>query len=349
MKALVIGGTGPTGPHVIAGMLDRGYAVCLLHRGLHEDASLPDLEHIHADPYDVESLAAAIGDRHFDVVLAMYGRVKAIGEAVACRCEQLVCISGTPVYQGLIDPYSTHPSGMRLLARESGPTVDQLPDPPRFAAAIRSAERYVLGRGDAGAYRVAGVRYPQIYGPRNVIPWEWPIVKRVLDGRTQMIIPDDGLWIVARCAARNAAEVVLKIVDNADVADGKYYNIADEDQFTIRQLAELVVSRMGGEMELVGIPSELAPSGFREYVPPGGRPHMLLDISAARAELGYREVVSAREALNATVDWMMANPVDLAGYPAYRPWFDYDAEDQILAAWERATEQLRSVTAQAAG
>ena len=349
MRALVIGGTGPTGPHVIGGLLHRGYTVSLLHRGLHEDASLPELEHIHADPYDVESLRGAVGDRYFDVVLAMYGRVRAIGEAVAGRCGQLVCISGTPVYQGLIDPHSVHPSGMKLQARENSPTVDQLRNPPRFAAAIRSAEQYVLGQRDRGAYRVAGVRYPQIYGPRNVIPWEWPIVKRVLDGRARMIIPDDGLWIVTRCAARNAAEAVLRIADNADVADGKYYNIADDDQFTIRQLAELIVSRMGGEMELVGIPGELAPSGFREYVPPGGRPHMLLDISAAKAELGYREVISARDALNATVDWQTSNPIDLAGYPTYRPWFDYGAEDRILEVWERAAAELKSVTAQALG
>ena len=348
MRALVIGGTGPTGPHVIRGVLDRGYTVSLLHRGLHEDASLPDLEHIHADPYDVGSLVAAIGGRHFDIVVAMYGRVRAVGEAVAGRCGYLICVSGVPVYQGLIDPYSVVPSGMKLLATETSPTVDQLAAPPRFAAAIRSAEQYVLGQGDAGAYRVAGVRYPQVYGPRNVIPWEWPIVKRLLDGRHRMIIPDDGLWIVARCAARNAAEAVLKIIDNADIANGKYYNIADEDQFTIRQLAELVISRVGGEMELVGIPGDLAPSGFREYVPPGGRPHILPDISAAKAELGYQEIVPAREALNATVDWMTANPIDLTGYPAYRPWFDYDAEDRIIAEWEEAVARLKSVTAQLA-
>jgi len=36
MKALVIGGSGPTGPHVLAGLLERGYDVAMLHRGVHE-------------------------------------------------------------------------------------------------------------------------------------------------------------------------------------------------------------------------------------------------------------------------------------------------------------------------
>jgi nucleoside-diphosphate-sugar epimerase len=323
-------------------MLGRGYDVTLLHRGLHEDDSLPDLEHIHADPYQTDSLLDAVRDRSFDVVLGMYGRVKAVGEAFVGRCDQLVCVSGTPVYRGFIGRYNSTPSGMALLAREDGPLVDELAEPPRFAAAIRSSEMFVLEKGRAGAYRIAGVRYPQVYGPRNVIPWEWPIVKRVLDKRTRMIIPDDGLWIIARCAARNAAEVVLGLVDNPDVANGKYYNAADDEQFTIRQLTELVVRRMGAELELVGVPRDLSPSGFTEYVPPGGDPHMLLDISSAKSDLGYRQVVPARDALDATVDWMMANPIDLDGYATYAPWFDYEMEDRILDAWSELTTEMRS-------
>lgn len=34
MKALIIGGTGPTGPHIIRGLLDRGYDVTMLNRGV---------------------------------------------------------------------------------------------------------------------------------------------------------------------------------------------------------------------------------------------------------------------------------------------------------------------------
>ena len=34
--AIVVGGTGPTGPHVVRGLLDRGFAVTIVHTGRHE-------------------------------------------------------------------------------------------------------------------------------------------------------------------------------------------------------------------------------------------------------------------------------------------------------------------------
>ena len=35
-RALVVGGTGPTGPFIVNGLRDRGYAVAMLHTGRHE-------------------------------------------------------------------------------------------------------------------------------------------------------------------------------------------------------------------------------------------------------------------------------------------------------------------------
>lgn len=85
-RALVIGGSGTTGPHILTGLLARGYNVTMLHRGTHEPGDLPDVEHLHADPHFVEPLQAALGDREFEVVIATYGRLKAVAEAVAGRC-----------------------------------------------------------------------------------------------------------------------------------------------------------------------------------------------------------------------------------------------------------------------
>ena len=41
MDALVIGGTGPTGPHIVKGLRARGFNVAILHSGTHESEEGP--------------------------------------------------------------------------------------------------------------------------------------------------------------------------------------------------------------------------------------------------------------------------------------------------------------------
>jgi len=72
IKALVIGGTGPTGPYIVEGLLKRGYKLSLLHRGVHELDIPPDVEHIHADPHFLETLEQALRKRTFDIAIATY-------------------------------------------------------------------------------------------------------------------------------------------------------------------------------------------------------------------------------------------------------------------------------------
>lgn len=344
MKALVIGGSGSSGLPVLEGLLARGHDVTMLHRGVHEPAELPDVEHLHADPHFAETLTEAVGGREFDVVVAMYGRVATIAEVFAGRCGHLVSIGGVPAYRGCLQPDTVRPYGMAVNAREDGPLADDADVVPKISGLIRAAERAVLERAAAGAYAGTVVRYPAIYGPRNLVPWEWSVIRRVLDGRSRMILPDDGLWIISRCAARNAAEVVLCAVDRPEVANGQAYNVADDDQFTVRQWAEAVAAVMGGELEFVGIPAEVAGSALIELLPPTGRAHMLLDNNKAKRELGYAQVVAAADALVEAVEWLKANPVTQEAYPLYPGRFDYDAEDALIAAYRAAVDQIREAT-----
>ena len=43
MQVLVIGGTGPTGPHVVNGLIAAGCTVTILHTGRHEVDDIPSL------------------------------------------------------------------------------------------------------------------------------------------------------------------------------------------------------------------------------------------------------------------------------------------------------------------
>ena len=50
-RALVVGGTGPTGISIVHGLVGRGYDVTILHRGTHEREETPAVvEHLHAGP-----------------------------------------------------------------------------------------------------------------------------------------------------------------------------------------------------------------------------------------------------------------------------------------------------------
>jgi len=89
MKALVIGGTGPTGHLVVNGLLGRGYSVAMLHTGKHEVAEIPpEVEHIHTDPFSEEALRQALDGRTFDLTLAAYGRLRRIAEVMKGRTGQ---------------------------------------------------------------------------------------------------------------------------------------------------------------------------------------------------------------------------------------------------------------------
>jgi hypothetical protein len=93
-SALVIGGTGPTGPGVVSGLLERGFEVTILHGGQHE-AELPaEVQHIHTDPHWPDTLAAGLGRREFDLVIAQYGRLKVTSEVLGRRADRLVAVGG---------------------------------------------------------------------------------------------------------------------------------------------------------------------------------------------------------------------------------------------------------------
>ena len=342
--ALVVGGTGPTGPPLVEGLLERGYEVTIFHTGRHEIPDGPDVPHIHGDPFSADGITEALGERHDDVVVATYGRVRLIAEEVAGRCGHLVVVGGTPVYDGYVNPGDRFPTGMDMPVRETEhPLVsaEEQRTGGYRTAPIRRTEDVVFDLGARDAFRATYLRYPTVYGPRNPHAWEWSVVRRVLDGRPHMILADDGRGIHSRAGARNAAQALLCAIDNPDVVAGKAYNVADDDLVSIRQWAELVSEAAGRRLEIRSLPGELPSPGW--HVIAFGyqaTASCVLDTSRIREELGYRDVLPLREGLQETVDWMLANRAELEQNPTIVDPFDYPAEDRLLAAYDRCLEEL---------
>jgi nucleoside-diphosphate-sugar epimerase len=345
MRALVVGGTGPTGPHVVDGLLSRGHEVTIFHRGAHEASGLPEVEHIHGDPHFRESIDDALGSRSFDIVLAMYGRVKHLAAALAGRCDQFVSIGGTPVYSGYFPRADTPP--LPIPVTEAHPVVHDDSDDPalRFSRRLAEAEETVFAHHP----RATVFRFPMLYGPNNPRPAEWSIVKRVRDGRPHMILPDGGFQIHTRCAARNAAAFVLAAVDRPGAAGGQVYNCGDPLNWSLRQWAETIVDHLGAQLEMISIPSEIAVEAAATLMPLANTTatHCIVSTEKARRELDYRPAVDPIDALAEVLEWYEAHPDDDPGAsPSLTDRFDYPTEDVLIAAYRSAVGSISQTVEQ---
>lgn len=339
-NALVVGGTGPTGPHVVNGLLQRGYTVTILHSGRHESDLLPEnLEHIHTDAFDASAVRGAITGRNFELVAAMYGRLRDLAPLFAGRCERFVSIGGVPVYRGFGWPESNHPSGMRIPTREDdGRAIEG--DNPKVIK-MGQTEDVVFEHHPKATH----LRYPRIYGPMQVQPKEWSIVRRILDGRRRMIVSDGGLTLNVLAYSINAAQALLTAVDRPEESGGHCVNVTDERSVTMGQWIQLLAEGLDVEMELVSLPYSLA----RPAWPLGESTnhHRILSTEFLRTTMGYRDVLGVESALPATARWLADHPLERGSITerGLQDPFNYEAEDRLIDAWGEAVTVLDPVAA----
>ena len=339
--ALVIGGTGPTGIPIVQGLVDRGWDVTILHRGTHERPETPAaVTHLHHDPYDADDLRAALDGRTYDVVLAMYGRLRRIAEITKGMCGQFVSVGGVPAIRGWMNPWLFDPYGLPVPASESSPTVAE-PAEDEKGYRVARTEELVFEQHPAAAH----FRYPYVYGPHQVVPREWSVVRRVLDGRRQIIVPDDGLTLHHHGYTENLAHALLLAVEQPDAAAGLVFNAADEEVLSIRQVVEIIAAALGHELEIVSMPWDLALPA-RPLLAQPHPTHRVLDLTRLKSVLGYRDVVPAREAVARTARWLAANPLAPGAQEevVLTDPFDYPAEDQLIAAWDAARASITMPT-----
>ena len=336
MKALVIGGTGPTGPYLVSGLMARGYDVAMLHRGAHELPENPaEVEHIHSDPHFRETLDEGLSGRSFDIVIATYGRIRVIAEALIGKTPRLIAVGGAVGYRGMMHPNANTPPGMPIPTREDAQGIANREE-FEFGWLIRHTESVVMAGHAAGHYNATMFRYPMVYGPNSLRSLEWHIMKRARDKRRQIILPEGGLTVLSRGYAENMAHAVLLAVDKPEASAGKIYNCADEQGLTVAQWVQMIAGAMDWEFEICSLPGVFAYSASDFLLFHNAVNHQIMDISAIRHELGYRDVVTMQEAIPRTVNWMLEHRPDTAP-------LDYTMEDRLLAVYNRAKQELQSI------
>jgi|YelNatPaOPRAMG01_1025707.scaffolds.fasta_scaffold19839_5 nucleoside-diphosphate-sugar epimerase len=345
--ALVIGGTGATGPYIIDGLLQRDYEVTVLHRGVHEAELPPQVKHIHADPHWLEKLQEALAGKKFDLVIADYGRLKRIAEVAKGLTSRLISVGGAmAIYKGWMRISEPHPwSSMEespVPIKEDDPLATA-PGVDRFAERARAAEQAVMEGHRQGYYNATHFRYPIIYGPRHPGPAEWCIIRRIKEGRKRIIVPGGGMALVSRGYAENLAHGIMLAVDNPTASAGQIYNISDERILSNREWIRLVSRIMGHEFEFIEIPFNMLRADFNHAPVQALIPyHRVMDITKIKEQLGYREIVPPERGMELTVKWLLQNPLEKGGEveQSLGDPFDYAIEDKLIDIYLQAKEEL---------
>lgn len=336
MNVLVLGGTGPTGPYIVNGLLERGHKVTVMHGGFHEVEFAGPVEDLHGDVHFKESLQETLGNRTFDQVIFTYGRLLTTAEFMVGRTGRFIGV-GSHSLGGRPGPRDPRwgPLGRPFVIDED----NKLP-PDRNSGGLGNLILEALGRlmqlHREGHYNATYIGYPNMYGPRQSAPEDWCVIKRILDGRRQLIIADGGIKIHQQGYVENVAQSVLLAVDKPKESAGEIFAVLEQPLYTMRQVIELICKTMNWEMELVDMPYPLAKSCH--YLWHTGPGHAVTDDSKIRRLLGYKEIVPVGEARILTVKWLVENREKYG-----KEWeeqidetFDYEAEDELIRRWKEA-------------
>lgn len=350
---LLIGGGGPTGPLIVNRLLAEGHDVCVMNTGRHPAQYDGPVERLIADPNFLEPIQDAVRGRHFDTVIASYGRLRYVAEALTGHTEHLIGVTST-FYPGWIDPPATlrptSESGVRrewslTFLDEGGAMAPEVPLDPvgKFGQRVVETDTALQWAHHHGHFIATVLRYPRVYGPRQPGATEWSIIRRLLDGRTRIIVPEGGFLLQSILYAENAARIVLSAVHDRDASGGQVFNCADPEPITHRKWIRLIARTMGKEVEMVSAPAALARPAWPYARWPLTIGHHVLDISNLE-RLRYTPVPAA-SALHRTVEWYLEDPAGRGTpvEPQLRDTFSYDLEDRVMAELDRAQAQIDSM------
>jgi nucleoside-diphosphate-sugar epimerase len=331
-RAFLLGGSGQTGRALVPRLQERGWDVVVGSRG--ERELPPGVDHVQVDRADTDVLKQALG-KGADVLVDFVAFEKEHAEQLLALKELtgcLVVISTASVYTDrdgrTFDEAQTPEQFPRFpvpISERTQPTVE--PGDANYSTKKAAIERVLLGQD---AVPATLIRAGAIYGPGGSVR-EWYFVKRVLDERRYVILGDLGRSRFHPISTENLAELIWLAAEHPG---SRVLNAGDPGPPTLLEISRAIAAALGHEWTEVLLPTLGEPCETPWSCP---RP-VVLDMTEAAFEVGYRPVTTYERAVRATCEWLVEATKE-------RPWeelmprmaeymqdsFRYEAEDELLS------------------
>jgi dTDP-D-glucose 4,6-dehydratase len=123
---------------------------------------------------------------------------------------------------------------------------------------------------------------------------------------------------------------------------GQIYNVAEERTLTLKDWVDIIAKEMGHEFEYIDMPWALAKPS---HLWATSERHLVLDNSKIKQELGYRDLVPAKEGLKRTVQWFLEHRPEPGGEieQQLRDPFNYEVEDKMITEWQKGFSKVQDI------
>ena len=332
MKILIIGGTGLISTAITRQLLERGDEVTLFNRGRTPLRIPPGPRILQGDrqdfpAFEAQIAAAGIFDAAIDMVCYYPNEAESALRALRGRVGQLIFCSTCSVYSRPASRYpitedeSRQPSGSygrnKALCEDVFTAAHRRGELP--VTILRPAFTYGEGRGLPSAFK-----------------WGTGFLDRLRRGQP-IIAPGDGNALRAYCYMEDVARAFVAAAGYSP-AFGRTVHVPGDEWLTWnRYFAEVAAALGAPAPELVHIPTSLLarldPERCEELVT--NNHHInILDNSAAKQLLGFRQTVPFSEGVRRTIAWLDQNHLIARDDD---PW-----EDQVIAQWKDLADTLSS-------
>jgi nucleoside-diphosphate-sugar epimerase len=311
MKILILGGTGFIGRHLVMNLTAAGHEVAVFHRGTRAVALPSCVVHIlgnrkrlRQQKRSLDTFAARVV---VDLIAFNEADAKSTIEFFADRSERLVCASS-------MDVYRAYGSFRRL--EKTAPATNALAEdaplrtvlfPYRDSASKKTDllfdyEKILVERVVTENSRLPSVvlRLPQVFGPHDAQHRLRAYLKRMDAGEDIIMGDAKARWRWTRGYVEDIAAGFALAIAHPN-ATGRIYNIGEQKAATELDWIGRIgrTARWRGRVKVIA--EDVLPANLAE--PYDWRHHLVGDTARIRHELGYREQVSAGEAMKRSVDW----------------------------------------------
>jgi nucleoside-diphosphate-sugar epimerase len=341
MKILLIGGTGFIGPSTVKALQQAGHHVTIFHRG--KTIAPKGTEEILGDHNFLQDHQPEFRRQKFDVVvdfvLSSGRQAQQLIDTFRGIAGRVVALSSMDVYRAWGVFYNVEPGGLQELplTEDSELRTSRNTYPPEALKRAQAVYGWLDAEYDKipveqavlGDSKLPGtiLRLPMIYGPGDPTQRFHPVLKRIDDGRKQIIFADDVAPLRTPRGYVEDVGAAVALAATLSQAAGRIYNVCESESFGELDWARKIAAATNWSGEFVVLPHDRTP---KHLLSPGNTAqHVVASSERIHKELGYRELLPREEAIHRTIKWERANP---PVQPLAQ--FDYAAEDAALAEFK---------------